>query len=287
MMKIDNEVSRQVLGATPARVFAFLIAISTWRSIRRTLAAHGFTKEEGQRGWVLLRRCMDLGFDEAFDPDVDSSARDASEELAQATGTIFRTCTVALDRLHPELSDFVFSGFEPASGAEAVLIIERFLDRLDELESGEDRAATRESDHAALATLAARGITPAERARMRELIRSAMNLDVALEETNEEERVAALTELRAWFVDWASTAREHIARRDQLVRLGLAKRRSSPQEGDEPDTPVIEPQPTGAPVALPVPSVAAPTTPLLPAASFVQPQPATPPGPAVSTVSPG
>jgi hypothetical protein len=53
----------------------------------------------------------------------------------------------------------------------------------------------------------------------------------------------ALVEQRQWFEEWADVARSVIKRRDQLIRLGLASRRSSPAPVDEPgdETPADEP----------------------------------------------
>ncbi len=45
--------------------------------------------------------------------------------------------------------------------------------------------------------------------------------------TNTATRLDDLRALRAWYDDWAETARTVMTRRDYLIRLGLAKRKKS------------------------------------------------------------
>jgi hypothetical protein len=52
----------------------------------------------------------------------------------------------------------LLQGLQPATGAEALLGIRALLDRLDQLEKGPSRKATRKQDSEALALLAERGI---------------------------------------------------------------------------------------------------------------------------------
>jgi hypothetical protein len=112
----------------------------------------------------------------------------------------------------------------------------KMLDRLDALEKGPERKSTRKADHAALATLAQRGITSDERARLRGLIETASHVmdppDDGEESAANAARNEALRKLRAWYDEWSETARAVIKRRDQLIRLGLAKRikRKAPAE---------------------------------------------------------
>jgi hypothetical protein len=103
------------------------------------------------------------------------------------------------------------------------------------LENGKDRKATRKIDHAALAKLAERGITPAERARMRELLEIAQgpSAEVPAEEpsavdpaTDSAEQRAAKVELYEWYVEWREVAKADIKRLDHLIQLGVAQRKA-------------------------------------------------------------
>jgi hypothetical protein len=59
-------------------------------------------------------------------------------------------------------------------------------------------------------------------------------------------RDQALRDLRAWYKDWAETARAVITRRDHLLLMGLGKRRSRGEE--EPEAPAPAPTPVATPV---------------------------------------
>jgi hypothetical protein len=120
------------------------------------------------------------------------------------------------------------------------------LDRLDALEGSPDRQATREADHAALATLERRGLGAAERTRLRGLVQKAQAAaavdptDATADEAAKQNYLADLAALRAWFLEWADTARVAVKRKDYLIRLGLAKRKAPEKAGDDAE-PDVEP----------------------------------------------
>ncbi len=96
------------------------------------------------------------------------------------------------------------------------------------------------ADERRLATLERRGVTKDERKRAKQLVQL-IETTTAPEVTSEpppvDERMAALTELYAWVQDWTDSARAVITRRDQLIRLGIGKRRA--RSG----APVVDPTP--------------------------------------------
>jgi hypothetical protein len=59
------------------------------------------------------------------------------------------------------------------------------------------------------------------------------------EPERQKQRIQALRELRAWYVDWSSTARSVIRRRDHLILMGLGKRATAKR--DEEETPETQP----------------------------------------------
>lgn len=139
-------------------------------------------------------------------------------------------------------------GLSASKGPLAVLGISTFLDRLDALEKAPEREATRAADHAALATLERRGIDPEERARLRGLVERAQRMtslppedpEEGAEDRNVERR---LRQLRVWFEEWSSIARAVVDRRDDLIRLGLARRRTAARTAPAPESPA---SPNGA-----------------------------------------
>lgn len=249
--------SRQVLEETPARVLQFLGGVGTSSLIRGALAKVDYGEKDHQEGWSLLHRAS--GYQApATEPAIDRAAADAIAELDAWDEPHFRLARAALERRYPEQAEFLFSGLEPAAGAAAILSVKTFLDRLDALEGkakGRDPGdkARKQADAAAVALLAGRRISGEERARLRKLIATAekgVKPDTSLDqlaatgEKQAEARLQALVDLRAWFDEWAETARVVIKRRDQLIRLGLARRRSG-EDGPAPTpTPEPEPEPT-------------------------------------------
>lgn len=233
--------SRFILDETPSRALALLRALGTSKPIRAQLAARGYSSNDHAEGWKLLFKASGYAMVPEASVEDPNPARNAIRELDAWDERGFRLARAALRRLHPEQEAFVFEKLEASQGAQAVLGIASFLDRLDSLERSTERKATRKADHAALDTLAKRGVTKAERERLRALLDvaqsspeiSAADLEGdATSATAKEQRDIELANLRAWYDDWAETARSVVTRRDYLIRLGLAKRRSARKAAD-------------------------------------------------------
>lgn len=222
--------SASTLERTFERMPTFLRAIALYPLISGAMAARGLTRADIQEGWDLLHRSM--GLDTM--PEViivESPARLAIAEIDGRDEDIFRLITSALRRRHRDQYDYVTEGLQAGSGAEAVLGMRRLLERLDALEHAPERAATREADHAALATLATRGITPAERTHLWQLVTTAQSpapapAPTVNREAAEAARQQALLDLHAWYEEWADVARAVIKKHQLLIYLGLASPRS-------------------------------------------------------------
>jgi hypothetical protein len=218
-----------------ARCVLFLKALGTFLPLRVALARNGYTADEHELGWKLLHKAT--GFFAPFPTENEvGTVQEAIAELDAADEPLFRRARAALGRLHPRQEQFVFDGLEPATGAAAVDSIERFLERLRELEAGASRASTREADQAALRTLAQRGVDESERERLRGLVRMARQTPEQATSTQSADELARdIDAVCAWYLDWSETARSVVTRRDHLIRLGLAKpRQSRKQHGDDP-----------------------------------------------------
>jgi hypothetical protein len=224
--------SQTVIEQAPGRALTFLRGISQNPMIHALLAQAGYTPDDNRQGWERLLKASGYRPDQAAPAVTGSPAFDAMVALDAWDEDGFRRIRSALTRLHPEQAAFVFEGQLAAStGPSAVLGVAAIVNRLDELENGKDRKATRKSDNAALQTLAQRGIDKAERARLRELVEIAQTVDKKPTiEGNDlptaAERRAALIDLYAWFKDWSETARAVVKKRAHLITLGLAKRKS-------------------------------------------------------------
>ena len=253
--------ARQTLEETPERMLSLLSAIGTVPTIRAALTKRGYTADDHEQGWKLLHKASGyLG--PAAEPKVDRTANDALAAIDAWDEPHFRMARATLERRYPDQAAFVFADLSAQTGPSALLSVGTFLDRLDALERKlpgrelKEKVADKaqeKADKAALATLELRGITAAERSRLRGLIKVAQTgtaPDPGAEKAAAEaaaqaaERLKNLAELRAFYDEWAEIARIVITRRDYLIRLGLAKRKSG--ETEEPSDPG-EPEEPGTP----------------------------------------
>ncbi len=94
------------------------------------------------------------------------------------------------------------------------------------------REATRADDHAALALLARRGVSEEFRRQMRAEVRTAETFTAVAAprveaSAREEQHLAELQALRAWYEEWSELARVAVTRKDLLIRMGLAQRKAT------------------------------------------------------------
>ena len=230
----NDTPSDTILDETPARALKFLGAASTNRAIRAVLAKRGYTQADHDRGWQLTLEAA--GYRRPAPVVLDSPAAVSAIAAIDAWDEPnFRVARAALAGDFPEQHAFVFQDLAPQTGVAAVASVTTFLDRLDALENGKDRKATRKTDHAALAKLSSRGIDDAERARMRKLLGTARGPsaevpadaepvpEAGVDETEQREAKLAL---RRWYVEWREVARADIKRKDHLIQLGMAERKA-------------------------------------------------------------
>ena len=239
-------VSRWTLERLPGRVLKFLSALGRYPEIRALLVVRGYTEAEHELGWSLLHRASH------FQAAPGTPQAGADPAVTEAIATLdnwdepnFATILAILRRFFPEVAKFVFEGLKPAQGAAAVLSVKTFLDRIQQLTDGKERAASRKQDHAALALLAKRGYPDSEWARLAGLVKTAEKgaKPDAEQVAAAEEQVAAggveaepaldpaeektLLELHGWYEDWSTVAGNHITRKRYLIALGLASPRKA------------------------------------------------------------
>ncbi len=231
-------ISRESLELTPARALNLITGINQVPSVSAAMLEFGFTKAEGRRGFALIQVATEAAVDEgAIDAETASAiaACDAWDEPN------FRIIAATLKKW-PNLHAQVFEGgLAAVVGTKAVLNVATMLTRLTALEATDE-------GRAALEVLAVRKITPAERRRMDGVVKQASSGRLGQEEERTEEKYEqALLELREWFDEWSEIAKVVVRRRDHLIRLGLAERRTSGGDTDtdidvvEDPTPFIDP----------------------------------------------
>src|SRR5512132_2362084 len=220
--------SETVLAATPNPSLTFLRGITRYPQIQSLLVPYGYTPEQHGEGWKLLLAASGAPSTTAASAPATTPAHQAMTTLDAWDESGFARIDAALEGSFPEQHALVFAGGLAAStGAAVVLGVQTLLERLDILETGKDRPkASRKKDEAALARLAERGITKAERERLAGLAKQAVSLEPASAPVVDTKREEALTALYVWYREWSKMARAVISKRAYLISLGLAKRKS-------------------------------------------------------------
>ncbi len=220
-------MARLRTGQKVDRVIKLLMGLRH-RRIASTLAQHGFTQEDLDTGWELLRGVVGKRLD--VSPVKDPDPR-ALQDLDAWENKWFPIARVSLAHRYPAVHDEVFLNLSQTSGAEVVISVGMFIKRLATLESG-DSAAVRVQ---ARQLLTRRGLTPG-------IIADAESLIGRLS-TVEEPALVDLAEIRAardraeemmwvWYLEWSTIARTAI-RDGRLLRiLGFGRR---PRSGDDTD----------------------------------------------------
>jgi hypothetical protein len=251
MSMATNEWSEQVLEETPSRVTRFISGIGGNAVIRTLMERGGMTDADIEEGTRLLTACLAM-------PPVEATRHDSvsAQQQRQAVATLdawdepnLARYKAALDRRFPTVSERMFHELGAATGAAAVQGVATFLLRVDGCEHvacGGNAAVARdvamaaelfqgvsaEACRGAIELLGQRGLDRNERRRLAELVGVALGntetieLQPPAEQARLNRRRAAQRALRAWFEEWATTARAVLSRRDHLIRLGLAKRKA-------------------------------------------------------------
>jgi hypothetical protein len=221
-----SDVNEATLKLAPARLLAFLQGVAD-PNIAAHLARLGWSEQRLEEAWALLhelRATSVIAARPVLDPVVPAIG---ACEAWQATGLV--RARAMLQLTHPEQAAFLFHDFVPGKGTEAVLNVATFLERRHALDKSPDRKATRAADHEALAVIEQTGTTKETLKELRAMIDIVQSVVPA--ETPTEgpdagaERLATLRRIYAWITAWSEMARTAVTRRDQLIRLGLAKRR--------------------------------------------------------------
>ena len=224
-------------------MFQFLRAVGNHKDIRLGLSARGYEPADHREGWRLLE--MTGNFDaEAPDENLGTGVAEAIDLIDKWMDANFAIMQVSTRARHPEQHDYLFRGLEPTRGPNAVLVASELTKRLRGLRDHPERTATRPQDQATLSTLAKRGINEEAIARIERLLSIVQTMpevdfaELAEEQAESELQLQRLKALRVWFEEWSGVARAVIHHRPDLIRLGLAQRRTRPEAAPAPEPPV-------------------------------------------------
>lgn len=231
------EYSEQVLEETPERVARFLSGMAAVPVIRTTMeVSGGMTVGDVTEGAALLNAVL-----VAPKPPKPATDTPDAQEVREAMVAIdgwdepnFAIAKAALDRYHPDVSEYIFHDLSAGRGAASVTAVATFLARVRKLEDGTDpdRAATVETDRQATELLARRKITPEVRQDLEAKVAKVLGPTPSIPPEDSsaamaEARRTALIALKKWYDDWSTVARKNLNKRSHLIRIGLASRRRS------------------------------------------------------------
>jgi hypothetical protein len=222
----SSDVTEDTLKAGPQRLLKFLEGVAE-PAIRAQFAPLGWSDERLEEAWSLLnelKAASQIPVAPVPDPVADAIA---SCEAWQATGLIRARAMLQLS--FPEQAAYMFHDFEAGKGTAAVLNVSTFLQRRQAIESGVDRKGNRKADHDALLVMEETGVT---KEVLKKLHASVDTVQTVAEAPTQHlldadtRRLDVLRKIHAWITAWSEMARTVITRRDQMIRLGIAKRRA-------------------------------------------------------------
>lgn len=209
----------------------FIQTASSDSAIREKLSAHGYTEEvhnEGASFYMhLFAEKRPWFFSRGGEPSTSKLAVKALNEWDRKHYLMTRS---TLDHLFPDQAAYLFDGLPMVNNFGAAASIKTFLSRIVSFREGTDpdREAFRDEDRAAVLALEGRNIVgPEIEARLQRLIEEATRL--APLPVKDEAAIAVYHETarkhHAWLADWRGMARAVITNRNQLIQLGLSRRR--------------------------------------------------------------
>ncbi len=238
-------VSLETLERYPERALKFARGVGTNVTLRATLQQRGYTPAVHNLVWDRLQTVCNISLPAATDT-FDAKALDAIPFIDSNDEMLFEIISASVAPRFPEQAAFLCEGIGPSTGMTSVINTRTLLDRMNQLEKSPERKETRKKDHAVLELLAERGVTPELRDRLAAAVKTATAapvvaaIDTPAIAASDEAYVKALGELRAWYDEWSRVARVTIKRRDHLILLGLAQRKTTRRDEPAPSDPTDE-----------------------------------------------
>jgi hypothetical protein len=195
-------------------------------SIAEQLAEFGFCQDVLEEGWDLMRCLTAPGELIESRGNARTQGETTIEEWVQLWIPIARG---VIHASHPGLEAWLFQHLRSARGKRTVPLAGTFLDRLNQLEAGDDPHL--QDGPAAVRLLEKHGLTPDKRREMAALVEQAWQPKTAqhLVRAPEQDRAAA-DALWVWYLKWSEIARAAIKNKAQLRALGFSPRRQGKGE---------------------------------------------------------
>lgn len=236
-------MGRSTIGQKATRTLQLMLALRN-PNIARQLARHGFTEADLEKGMSLLFALTRGRLGEP--PKVVGPDPQLVRELDAWENKWLPIVSAVLAANHPEAREAVFLNLSQTSGAEVVVSVGTFLDRLEQLPRSEEEGGLGRDGKAARDLLARRGLTREVAAQARDMIARvptiAASEEIASDERSEAD-IEAERQLWNWYLEWSAIARAVITDRRLLRQMGFLQGSAEP---DEPAAPAAPSDPTPA-----------------------------------------
>lgn len=219
------------VGQRSQRMLRLLMGAANPR-ILAALAGYGFTKDELDEGWELLRAVAD----EKLAMVAPEPAPDTSlvKQLDAWENKWFVVGNASLTRHHPAVHEQVFLNISRQSNANVVFSVTTFVSRVEALAHG-----TAE-DQAARALLAKRGLTDAVLDEAKDILAKIAGEGViAQSPPDPAKKKEAEKAMWSWYREWSTIARSEIKDRRLLLSLGFL-RSNKKRKGDDAEDEALE-----------------------------------------------
>jgi hypothetical protein len=197
--------------------------------VAAAMTAHGFGDADLEEGWTLLKHLSrdKLGF---FKPQTSNLI----DEIDAWENKWFPIASATLERRFPVLAEKLFANLPQSTRPAVIVGVQTFVERFDEMVAGGGSYGTEGA--AAVAVLAARGLTAAVVDEARALLDTARRIEthaaVATMEQDQQQLAKAEEALWAWYLEWSQIARIAITQRGLLRQMGFIQGQAS-GKGDE------------------------------------------------------
>lgn len=225
------------LGDKISRVIRFLLGLRNPR-ITTALAGYGFKQRDRDEGWQLVTA---LGKGKmAVLPEGPGNV-DTLVTLDAWENRWFPIAQAALKRRFPAVGARFFLNLSQTEGPEVAISVRAFVDRYDELASGDAKYGA--DAQQAQQLLHERGLTPAVVAEAKDMLAALMQVTEPSEPLSSAAEAAELKEAEAalwsWYLEWSRIARVALKQRALLKELGFlaTKRGVADEEEAEPAAP--------------------------------------------------
>jgi hypothetical protein len=235
------EITERRIELSLNRAASFFKTVARNPVVRGELLARGLTDAELERGWSLYSAL--LGFRNgravhAVNVVSETEAARALNAIDAWDAPAFSAAKAVLANRYPNVEKFLFENLAPATGPASVAGVERFLERVAMLRAGSAAGLSSEEGKGAMELLGARkildDIQESELLRLISVAKSgARPSEFRAPDAVAPEREKHAIEFLSWLHEWREVARTAIKRRDYLIALGLAQRRSRAAVADQ------------------------------------------------------